>query len=58
MKQYLGKRCKMKISIEDTNGALSAGSKVKIEEYIDIEDYLTKNRVNCIKYNYSLDKYI
>ena len=38
MKQYLGKRCKMKISIEDTKGALSAGSKVKIEEYIDREN--------------------
>ena len=30
MKQFEGKKCKMKISIEDTSG-----SKVKIEEYVD-----------------------
>tara|TARA_R100000005_G_C4990349_1_gene197822 strand:+ start:878 stop:1051 length:174 start_codon:yes stop_codon:yes gene_type:complete len=33
--KYVGKKCKMKISIEDTCGALPSGSKVKIEEYID-----------------------
>jgi len=35
VKQYIGKKCKMKISIEDTCGALTAGSKVRIEEYVD-----------------------
>tara|TARA_R100000234_G_scaffold91049_1_gene59208 strand:- start:124 stop:300 length:177 start_codon:yes stop_codon:yes gene_type:complete len=35
MKQFVGKKCKMKISIEDTSGALPSGSKVKIEEYVD-----------------------
>ena len=33
--KYVGKRCKMKFDIEDSNGYLKAGEKVKIEEYMD-----------------------
>ena len=35
MKKYVGKKCKMKFDIEDSNGYLRAGEKVKIEEYMD-----------------------
>ena len=29
-----------------------------IEECIDIEDYLSNNRIICFKYNYSLEKHV
>tara|TARA_R110000744_G_scaffold195875_1_gene314993 strand:- start:1244 stop:1420 length:177 start_codon:yes stop_codon:yes gene_type:complete len=43
MKNLVGKRCKMLISIEDINGMLLVGSKVKIEEYIDKENVRVKD---------------
>jgi len=38
MKKYEGKKCKMKFDIEDANGYLKAGERVKIEEYMDKEN--------------------
>lgn len=29
-----------------------------VEEYIDIRSYLSKNKIRCFKYNYSLDKQV
>ena len=26
------------------------------EEFIDVQDYLARNRINCIKYNYALEQ--
>lgn len=29
---------------------------LNFEEFIDIQDYLARNRINCFKYNYSLEQ--
>lgn len=48
MNKLVGKKCKMKISIEDINGMLIAGSKVKIEEYIDTHNIRIKDMLGRI----------